>query len=283
VNNNDLSLSNRKIRFSASLTGQRIDLDFGTLELKNDVYINGTGRNITITRGGLFVAGRLIKVDEGTTAIIEGLELTGGNIGGGAIESYGDLTVQNCKIHDNVADDGAAIAAWEDTLTVLNCEIYDNQAIDEGQGRGGGILIESLVTEATITNTWIYDNTADDKGGGVYIVGGDPEEEINTTVTLNNDWIFENDAVNRGGGVGVGSAASPQLLLTGNTLIEENSATAVDSKGGGVYLGAGTVTYNAVTIANNEANAGDGLFLAGGANTVGTGVTWINNSQYSDD
>ena len=283
INNHALPLRQREIRFASGITGQTIALGSGgaagALDLQEDVWINGTGRNITITRGAFFVGGRLISVDEDVTSVVDGLTFTGGNIAGGAIESEGELTVRNCDFHDNTADRGAAIEALAGTLTVLNCEIYDNHAINEGQGRGGGIDIYDSVTSATITDTWIHDNTSDDKGGGIYIVGGDPEQNINTSVTLNNVWIFHNQAATDGGGVMVSTDAVPQLVLTGNSMIEDNSA----QRGGGVYLGVGTVVFSGVTFINNDASQGDGLFIQGGASTSGTNVTWINNEAYYDD
>jgi hypothetical protein len=215
----------RQIRFSSGIAGKEIKLGdtraAGGLDLQKDVWINGTNRDITITRGALFVAGPLLTVDPRTTVALDGLTFAGN--ADSAVYSQGDLTVRNCDFHDNTAAYGAGIAAIEGTLQVLNSWIHNNHASNNGEGYGGGVFINDWVTSAVITNTQIYGNTSDYIGGGVYIVGGDPDTDIDTEATLSGDQIYQNFAASRGGGVGVGNVGEPWLWVTGNTLIENNS------------------------------------------------------------
>ncbi len=153
-------------------------------------------------------------------------------------------------------------------MNIQNTQIYLNKAgfavPQRGQGYGGGVYLGAQVTQAVITGANIYSNTADGRGGGIYIVGGSTEESILTFVTLSECSISGNDA-QKGGGVGTGLGGALELRLQSNTVISNNRA---DLKGGGVYLGVGTLIADyGYSITGNTAEAGGGLDL-------GTGTVW---------
>ena len=90
--------------------------------------------------------------------IIDGLSITGGNAttavagtdtGGGVfIESttHVTVTIQNCKIYDNTAEDGSG-GIWSynsDYMQVIGCEIYDNE--------GHGVAVSHGSNPAVIDN-----------------------------------------------------------------------------------------------------------------------------------
>jgi hypothetical protein len=273
------------------MTNKTITLSSQLPTINTSMYIygtdsNGVNLNITITRDATQGAFRLFNVsaDGNDIVSISGLTLTGGAVGGtqegGAIKSWGKLTLTSCTIRNNQAFVGGGIAAAGGTLDIVNCQIDHNTAAVGGGGAGGGISISPDVTAANITSSTIHDNTASIQGGGIYIDGG-----LNLTVNLVNDLIYLNLARVVGGGVAVqiGAASSAELTLVGDTEIYGNWATGTDSRGGGVYLGAGTLTaagnvligYPLIT--DNYAASGGGIYKEAGATLNQDGMTVTGN------
>jgi len=261
------------------MTDKTITLNLQLPTINTSMYINGSDRNITITRDATKGEFRLFEVNTNQIVSIYGLALTGGGgptiDDGGAIKSYGKLHLTNCTIHGNSAFEGGGVNAVGGTLDIVNCDIHHNAG-----GRSAGIHIGPYVTTANITSSRIHHNTADSEGGGIYVDGGQ-----NLVVNLINDLIYLNLALSNGGGVTVSadSSASLQLTLVGNTQIYANWAWGTDSKGGGVYLGAGTlatagnVLIGYPLITNNYAAFGGGIYKVAGANLNLTGMTVSGN------
>src|SRR5262245_9425513 len=98
-----------EIRFQAGLSGT-INLNQGQLGIRSDLTITGTGANVvTVSASG---ASRVFEVTDNTAgiriAIINGLTITAGKTlsGGGGIFNQENLTVRNCAISGNSADNG---------------------------------------------------------------------------------------------------------------------------------------------------------------------------------
>jgi hypothetical protein len=304
VNKQQLPATQFQVRFSTDLTNSTITL--GALEqlptITSNIFINGTGRNVTIQRDATQGDFRLIKGDDGSSIQLAGLTLQNGGgadfLGdGGAIYTSGNqLTVQNCTIQNNVAQNGGGIDDDAGNLSVQGGTITNNQATlgtggglnvltgavsiqnttissntatnaGNGNGNGGGIALGSNVLVATITGATVSNNNADSDGGGVY-VSGNIVENMSTQVTLTGCSIYQNSSI-YGGGV----AILKDVLNVINTQIYDNRATRNGGwNGGGVYIGAGvtTATFSGSKIyANTATNAGGGVYIS----TPDTGVT----------
>ena len=207
---------------------------------------------------------------------ISNLTLTGGtgtilgegvHTSGGAIVSYGNLTVTGCTIQGNTATFGGGIFAQAGTLTMSNCSVVNNTATF-----GGGINISEFVKAVNITNSYISNNKANDpllgEGGGIFITGGE-----NVPINLVDVVMYNDSATIAGGGIYVennqAKGGAPVLTIGFNTSITDCTATSIGSRGGGVYLGAGTLVVIGAQISFNTADLGAGLYLGKGTAALG--------------
>ncbi len=181
---------------------------------------------------------------------LDGLTLINGNVGslvslgrGGAVASFGILTVTNCTFSNNDADFGGAIFS-NGGLTVNNSTFTNNTA-----ERGGAI---DSFGGLTVNNSTIGGNFSFGPGGGIYSDG---------TLTVSNSTIAGNSArVNSlGGGGGIHSSGT---LTVSNSTIAGNST---GGPGGGINSD-GTLTVSNSTIAGNSSRFGGG----GGIHSSGT-------------
>jgi hypothetical protein len=149
------------ILFQSGLSGT-IPLP-GTLELSADVTITGPGANVLSVQGGgssslSFFS--VFTVDQGVTAALSGLTVTGGNSGsGGGINNAGMTTLTGCTVSGNTAGNGGGIYNTG-ALTVIDCTISGNGVY----GSTGGIANAGTMT---LTNCTISGNTGGFVGGGI--------------------------------------------------------------------------------------------------------------------
>ena len=101
------------------------------------------------------------------------------------------------------------------------------------------------------------------------------------TVNLTNVAIAWNVAWLEGGGLFARPEEGATIILGGTTQVHHNIVVVEGSKGGGLYLGAGTleVVGNDVTITENVASSGGGIYFVTGTSYTG----WANVYNNSDD
>jgi hypothetical protein len=236
--------------------------------IDNDVVLDGEG-NLTIDgdAGDLVplllqqpVTGllhRVFTVQEGVTAELIGLSLTGGWSG------YRGL--------------GGAILNWGGSLTLTNCTVFGNHA-----GLGGGIANYGIVggdagfAELTVTNSTVSNNTGYN-AAGILNYGG--------TLSLTNSTVSENHAGNLGGGIWNSGPPGTLALTLTNSTVSGNSAfsgggieswytelavnnstvsgNSASTGGGGIRNRAGTLMLTNSTISANSADSGSGIFNEG--------------------
>ena len=196
-------------------------------------------------------------------------------LSGGAVYAYGiELQAQASIFHDNLADHGGAL--YTSTGVITGCELYDNLAVDNG----GALYVEdSFGTD--LTDTEIYLNSAT-SGGGIYLDASmaqlgsfhDNIADYGGAAYLLNSALQGSDlTLNEASAAGGGAALDDASTLMG-VAITYNTAP----EGGGVALlgDACTITQNfddgtATTIEYNEG-------AAHGGGVVGVGVTDVNIS-----
>ena len=242
--------------------------------------------------------------------------LTGGNAfsekdptyrTGGAIHTYGNVTVNNVDITGNRASaHGGAIAAFGNygaTVTLNNTNVTNNTA-----QYGGGIYSANKKGTCTINinNSSVSGNTATQEGGGIFAVdelyGSD-----GCAVSLNGVALNGNKALNGNGGAmylfgddvtltdttmtgntasengGAIVAANSKIQLNGNIGITGNKA---GSEGGGVKLYGGDTLQagndSSVVIRGNSATvAGDDIYAAEGDTLNLRDNTWLVDTEES--
>ncbi len=137
------------INFQTGLNGT-ITLIHGELPtISSSLTIDGSEHNITVDAGGNGLASgytsRIFNITDTSEdgldppeVVLIGLTLTGGDVAGagGAIRSEGLLTLQNCTVTDNAAEEGAGIATTTNyaTLDVQSSHITGNESLTTGSG-----------------------------------------------------------------------------------------------------------------------------------------------------
>ena len=268
---------------------------------------------------GLFIN---YQADIGLGAItIDGLSITDGNAttagagtdsGGGILIDHTThivVTVQNCKIYDNIAEDGSGAGIWttrSDNLLITASEVYSNQ--------GSGIVVTYGDNTAIVDNN-VHDNVGigisviSDLGDGTDIrantVTGNQGSGINlntaTGGSMTDNVVTDNHTTGGGGGFDI-SGAVGDFLISGNTVsgnsalqgggidisgsiaeiknnvIESNFTTATSNGGGGLYVDAGAsgayvlISGNQI-LSNTTTNQGGGLLVLGSVDVQGNTIS----------
>ena len=262
------------IEINKSLT-----LDLGTFTLSGDanaavVTISGdkpqvTVKNGTVTGGrnpqnggGFAIDSAVVQLEDLT---ITGNETVGdngnGEVGGGGIyASHADVSMQNVTVSANRvtgnSSDGGGILVRYGSLTMNGCHVEGNTAPD----CGGGMLLRHSVLNAA--KSFFEKNTAK-YGAGIYF-GDTPNEAeegcsgehnhliTDSTISGNTVLDLENGI---GGGMYVGTTSN--LTLRNSKLLNNNGA----SQGGAIVAySAGTIELDDVSISENKAQSGAGIF-----------------------
>jgi CSLREA domain-containing protein len=190
------------IQFAASLENSTIELQEGSLNIRDSVTIRGEN-NITIDGGDL---SGVFNIDNGReqdviNVSLDGLTITGGDNAesGGGIVNAEHLQLSNSSLQDNAAAvDGGAIANTG-ILTVINSTLSNNNA------QSGGGLANSGT--AKLVNTTISGNSAIVNGGGI--------DNNLGTLTVNNSTITDNSAAS---GSGINSIDGVRVTLNSSIL-----------------------------------------------------------------
>ena len=253
-----------EIEFDSSVfsSPQTITLGGTQLELSNTTgqeTITGPAAGVTVSGGGL---SRVFQIDNGVTASISGLTITGGSVsgdGGGMYCNGGTLTLTNVSVSDNYAGHGGAGVENLGTLTVSNCAFTSDTAAVVGGGihNGGGV--------ATLTNCTFSQDIGGFSGGG----GGGV---VNYAIMTVNGCTFSGNSGPYGGGLYNGGGTS---LAVDDSTFSDNSASVF---GGGIDDEGGPLTVDGCTFTGNSANAGGGLDAVFGGSVTVNGSTFKGNS-----
>ena len=191
--------------------------------------------------------------------------------GGGGIASVkANLTLDNVTVTDNYTknhSDGGGVCALGGQLTINNSKIENNASSDNG----GGIYTENTVLK--IDKVVIKNNCAP-IAGGIYtvndkdIINKGQNYQLGTKVvsipnegsTISDTTIESNIASNIGGGLYIGG--QNELTIRNSTISGNNGA----SQGGAIVAySAGTIELDGVSISENKAQSGAGIYAMGTA------------------
>jgi predicted outer membrane repeat protein len=130
-----------------------------------------------------------------------------------------------------------------------------------GVSHGGGVYATTF-SDVTLNDVTIKDSSAMDSGGGLAIGSN------SLVTTLQADFLNNSVTGASAYGAGISIANTASFNMNGGS-INSNTASGVDSKGGGIY-NYGTLTINGpVMINDNEAQVGGGgLYHAAGSSII---------------
>jgi len=233
-----------------------------------DVTIN----NLTLLEGSGHYGGA-IRVRPGASLIVNKSAFIDNSASdsGGAIMSGGRLFIKDSAFTGNTARQrGGAIYVWGDKASILliNTLVSGNSV----SYWGGGIAINRA--ESTIAGSIIRANRAYE-GGAIYSAGS----ELNVVnSTLGDNWaLHSGGALGKSGGqakISASALLNNKAEVNGGAIISESGWTRIVNStiggntavwhGGALHV-SDTVFLTHVTLANNEAAVGGGLYRAGDA------------------
>ena len=206
--------------------------------------------------------------------------------GGGGIDNWGTLTVDDTTVSDNESSgalpsdaDGAGIYTQQGALTMNNSVVTGNQAIaiapDGRYAEGAGILVDfgfsppGATATLSVQNSVVSDNSSNltnntisqsasvslgiqANGGGIHVGNGIPTSIVNTEITGNSASAIDTEGEPIGIDAGVEVNYSPLFLR--NSAVDDNtssttSLTSVDvgPAGSAIELdGGGTITNTTI-------------------------------------
>ena len=303
---------------SSAIFGDTIALTEGEILIDRDITIlGGLEQGIMIDAEG---NSRIFNVGAGATLSISDLMLTGGYVEdlGGAILSYGSLTLENVEFFGNYASlGGGAIMQYNKVLDMTNVDFTANIStyggavyVSRGQlyfsggsvtnnsasARGAGIYLD--IANANITNVDFADNNACDRGAAIYqkqgklaVTGG----SFMGNLAANGTIFAINTAV-------AAQGDEPGTLINGATFsnnttecsgaaicISEGYMKVVDSQfdnnvaewygGGAIYSAADLTVENSSFTDNDAMTFGGGAIIHYDKTLTMTGVDFTGNTS----
>ena len=250
------------------------------LEVKHDfLTIDGPAAGLTVKGDGNC---RILVVESNAKVTVSNLTITGGkaiNDYGGGVFNRGVLTLNTCKVTNNVAESkyknsyGGGVYNVDGKLTMVDCTVSNNRAGSDSlwlphNGYGGGIAnyygTVNLVN-CTVNNNRSVGNFAYTSGGGLYNYGH---------AYLTNCTFVGNVSTFGGGLQNHGDAEVVSSTFTGNTA----------DWGGGMFLWKSLDLWNTI-LANNTAWAKgpdvDGHVHSGGNNNPRGGFNLVGDTSGS--
>ncbi|GEM_PF-2249999 len=229
--------------------------------------------------------------ESGSTLIIENANIVGINCQHSAIYNvHANLTIKRAQILGNTAYSGSGIKNYNGTAVIGTTDgsnsdvlIAYNTTTSNGEfGDGGGGIYNILAprekavseeTEATVTinHVTIRNNFSAYKGGGI---SNAIDKAGAATITINDGVIEDNESSHNGGGISnYTHTASGQAVITmlggsvnGNkALTREYKPSSTSGGNGGGIANSGVVMLNGnnVTISDNKAGLGGGIYNIG--------------------
>jgi predicted outer membrane repeat protein len=209
-------------------------------QIADDTTIDGGGLITLSGNGGTY----LFQVYNAKALTLKNITLADGSSNvTGAIENFGMTTIVNSQLVNNQSSNSGGAIVNYGTLDLTNSTLWDNHAAS-----GGGAIYNDG-GQLTLTDVTVSDNTAGAAGGGISNHGN--------LIRLNRVTVSRNTAAGNGGGIySNGTAELTNVTLSGNQAMGTNG-------GGGMYQNDGNATLNYVTVADNSATYGAGLYKDG--------------------
>lgn len=235
-------------------------------------YNKLTVKNSTFQNNQATGSGGAIR-DDGTKLSVKNSTFSGNKAGsqGGAVASTTNLVIKKSTFTGNKGSDGGAVYVDNNATAKISGSTFDG---NHSTGNGGGVSNNGTTT---ITTSTIKNNTADNVGGAIangkslnlqastlsgnHAVSGAGIFDFGTNDTITRSTLSGNQASGDGGGI----YTIINTSITNSTLSGNQAGS---GNGGGAwfqYGGASSLTF--VTIANNSALYGGGIYAESSHNS----------------
>ena len=319
----DQASSGDTINFDSSLNGATIELNLigeNHSVLLGETYSGMTFQGYAERDYGKSALYTRKDIELDATTLPDGVTI---KWGGGdtnparVLAVYGDLTLRNINITGGYSlaeaitgsatqpytlARGGGVAVWG-TLTLDHSAIYGNKIVGDTESSrdrgtyGGGVYANGL----NLTNCVVAGNSAKGygaAGGGIYSVGGaDHISGAGNNATISQCVVSGNRVTAQhgyGGGIFTlsgGPTNLARMTVTNSTIARNLAEDNPDlpeigqyyHRGGGIYMGGGSLTVISSTIAENQVNGPVAIF-SGKPNIGGGGVAaTIGNAHVVED
>lgn len=296
----------------------------GDLDIKSSIVIQGAGWDLTVIDGNhidcvFYIKGNVdvsildLTIQNGKTK--DGgspPSITCGGCGGGILNRFAALNIENCKIVNNETGKGGetftgngpsggyggGIYNKQGTVSIKNSSIINNRTGRGGDGyygghggHGGGIF-NCLGSTMTLENCTIYQNITGNyghggedgnggSGGGIYNVGILTIIDCTVMDNICGDGGFEGGG-GWGGGIynsSSGTAEISKSLIAGNTT---GDSLHMPGGGGGGIHNTGHLSLKNSTLSGNRTKPGSYLGAGGGISNYGGDATILNCTIYQN-
>ena len=319
----DQASSGDTINFDASLNGATIELNIiaeNHATLPGETYNGMTFQGYADRDYGKSAIYEKKNIELDATSLPDGVTIkwAGGDTNPARVLAvYGDLTLRNVTITGGYSQAeaitgsttqpytlarGGGVAVWG-TLTLDHSAIYGNKIIGDTESSrdrgtyGGGIYANGL----DLSNCIVAGNSATGygaAGGGIYSVGGADHTNGAGNDTAISQCVISGNRVTAqhgyGGGIFTlsgGPTNLARMTITNSTIARNLAEDNPDlpeigqyyHRGGGIYMGGGSLTVISSTIAENQVN-GPVVIFSGKPNIGGGGVAaTIGNAHVVED
>jgi hypothetical protein len=252
----------------ACINGDIVELTDGTFKGDGNRDISYLGKAITVeSQNGPEVCiidcqgtpgaphrGFLFDQGEGSTAVLDGVTITGGWAplvlgieAGGAIACIGSSpSLESCIFDDNTAGFlGGGIIIWGSNPSLTACVFRGNQSISL-EGAGGGVFFGAN-SSPSFVDCLFADNSTQGHGAG--ILGG-AESPDPSSANIEGCVFVRNHAELGSGGVGIAAGSEASLS---ECSFRENSAVI---SSGALGIAEGTISASGCTFVGNTAPQG---------------------------
>jgi predicted outer membrane repeat protein len=187
--------------------------------------------------------------------------------GGGILNVFGDVTIDDTLIERNTADRaGGGVESVGGTVFISDTNIEAN-AVDPNPGNGGGVHLTGAAALTLDTVAFLANLAVE--GGGLWASAASTVGVNGSSFTSN---VAAGEAADQGGG-GIyaetdGAGDGAEITVTASTF-EANAAVGTAGSGGGIFLNDGSLDVSGTTFEQNSARrAGGAIEALGGTTTV---------------
>ena len=256
----------------------------GTYNAKT-VTIRGATDNSTDILNGGFTSnsnGTTLSITSDVPITIKNLKITGGYasspIGGGGLYANGNITLSEGALisGNHTASCGGGIYNDSKTLTIESgAEISSNEENSSTSNCGGGGIFNYQGT-LIISGGVIKTNSADHDGGAIYTEGGSCYIYGSTLIGKNvtiapTEWYYGSNKAVNGGAIYINGGTLYLGYMNDNGVVKKdddadvkimgNTVKTSDSKGGGIYVAAGSTQIAKTSISYNYSpKQGGGIY-----------------------
>jgi hypothetical protein len=191
--------------------------------------------------------GRVLSLNNGVTASLSRLHITGGSVGGssggGLYARNCDLAISSCVFTGNRANSVGGLFVFGGRLHISDSTISDNTATSSSGG-GVGIVAgaNATISRSNIRGNRAPTDTSNTLGGGIYLE--------TSTLTVTRSEISLNSSAAGGGGIVI---FGPDCVATldSATRVVNNSSGSTRGGGGILVINNGKVNLNGAMLDGN--------------------------------